>query len=181
MSGYLKLLYVSPEKLLSRRLSAVSCSGSISACLPSTRPTAFRPGATIFGPSTPSCGALRDAVSPARPSLPSPPPPTASPSATFSTQLDLHEPKVFLSQLRPAQPQPASCAPARTGWARCWTTLPATRRARHHLLPLAQALRNPLARSSWPRAIKAGHYHAGMTPQRSAARRRKPFCRTTCR
>ena len=174
--GRLRLLYVSPERLVGEggdRLSAAARAAGACASSPSTKRTASATGATISGPSTGSSAALRDGVSAGvgarlhrdRHRARAPRhrrAPRAAGAADAGRRLRSAEPDLP----RPAAPRPRHAdrrVPAS-----------ASRRRRHHLLHLAQGRRQPRRDALGRRAIARCRITPGC-PTPSAARNQDAF------
>ena len=177
VSGHLKLLYVSPEKLLSdgfitflNRVNISLFAIDEAHCISSWGHD-FRPEYTQLGalrnyfPNTPivALTATADRLT----------------KRDIITQLNLREPKVFLSSFD----RPNINLLVRPGQDRIGAVLDFL--ARHPGEPgiiycLSRKSCETIAAKLVSKGIKASHYHAGWPPP-SVPRPRKTFCRTICR
>ena len=166
LSGHLKLLYVSPEKLLSDGFLQFLTRVNISIfaideahCISSWGHD-FRPEYTQLGalrthfPNTPiiALTATADRLT----------------QRDIKTQLNLHEPKVFLSSFD----RPNINLVVRPGQDRLGQILDFIGRHPHDagiIYCLSRKTCETVAQKLQQKGIKAGHYHAGMTPNQRAS------------
>ena len=161
-SGELDLLYVAPERLLTRALSRVARRACRSRCSPSTKRIACRNGATISGRNTSSCrcctSVFRDV-----PRIALTATADAPTRAEIVERLELDDARMFVSSFdRPnIRYRDRRKDNARAAAARFHPRSARRGEARHRLLPVARKVEET---AEWleRQGMRALPYHAGM-------------------